>query len=403
MWIERDFSVNRQSQARLPIGILVGPRQVGKTHLLLHELGANLRVLSLDDLTTREQLQSDPALMLGDLDRPVLIDEAQYAPAVFPELKRRIDEHRLALVNDRNPKPLPEIWMTGSNMTLLDQEVRESLAGRASYHHLHGLSVHELKDRFRFEDVLFRGGWPELYRDRTLNPINYLNDIIRVFVEKDIIQASGILKTGAFLKALRLLAGRTAQTLVSSEVGAQAGVKGETLSDWVSLLSRNGVIHELPPYFSNRNKRIIKSPRIHFLDIGLATRLQGWQSSDPVLQGPAAGALFESLVYSELIKTRDHLGCAMQLYSYRTKEGEEVDFLMELENRSGPPMGIAIEVKLAVQGQVSPVWPKHIKRDFESLQHLWCVTLGGSPRVLKDGTQVFPITELASRILELAR
>jgi len=403
MWIERDFSVNRQSQARLPIGILVGPRQVGKTHLLLHELGANLRVLSLDDLTTREQLQSDPALMLGDMDRPVLIDEAQYAPAVFPELKRRIDEHRLALVNGRNPKPLPEIWMTGSNMTLLDQEVRESLAGRASYYHLHGLSVHELKDRFRFEDVLFRGGWPELYRDPTLNPIHYLNDIIRVFVEKDIIQASGILKTGAFLKALRLLAGRTAQTLVASEVGAQAGVKGETLSDWVSLLSRNGVIHELPPYFSNRNKRIIKSPRIHFLDIGLATRLQGWQSSDPVLQGPAAGALFESLVYSELIKTRDHLGCAIQLYSYRTKEGEEVDFLMELENHSGPPMGIAIEVKLAVQGQVSPVWPKHIKRDFEPLQHLWCVTLGGHPRVLKDGTQVFPITELASRILELAR
>lgn len=401
MWIERDFSIKNQSSGRLPIGILVGPRQVGKTNLLLHELGSNLRVLSLDDLSTREQLQSDPALMLGALDIPLLIDEAQYAPAVFPELKKRIDEHRLALVNNRPTRPLPEIWMTGSNMTLLDQGVRESLAGRASYHQLHGLSVHELKGQFRFEEMLFRGGWPELYRDKTLNPIAYLNDTIRVFIEKDIIHASGVLKSGAFLKALKLLAGRTAQTLVASEIGAQAGVKGETLSEWVHLLSRNGVLHELPPYFSNRNKRIIKSPRIHFMDIGLATRLQGWQAADPVLQSPAVGALFESLVYSELIKTRDHLGCTLQVHAYRTKDGEEVDFLIELENQSGPPIGIALEAKLAVQGQAAPVWPKHIRRDFEPLKHLWCVTLGGHPRVLKDGTQVFPITELASRIREL--
>jgi len=221
-------------------------------------------------------------------------------------------------------------------------------------------------------------------------------------VERDIVAAAGIEKRGAFLQLLRLLAGRTAQLQNNADLATKLGVQVSTVSGWTDVLERMLVLRRLAPWASNIEKRLTKAPKIHFLDTGLAARLQGWRSAEPMLESPHAGHLFESLVFGELQRAIDHAHMPLALHLWRTKEGEEVDFVVTRTDR-GPvdhPHALALDAKLAIQGVRAEELPKRLAREFPSVQRMHLVTLGGERRMLSPRCMQVPIADLFDLLAE---
>jgi len=411
-WIARDLERSWHASAALPVRIVRGMRQCGKSSLL-ERLGPGRRIVSLDDAVARDLANRDPALFLAQHAPPVTIDEVQYAPPLFPELKRIVDAQRARRRHeekaDASHDRLDVAWLTGSNQILLEHAVRESLAGRVHLDVLHTLSVHELVAAGALDaraplDPMLRGGWPELYVDRVLDPSRVLDDFVLTYVERDIVQAAGIEKRGAFLQLLRLLAGRTAQLQSHADLATKVGVQVSTVSGWVEVLERMLVVRRLAPWASNLEKRLTKTPKVHFLDVGLAARLQGWRSLDPLLDSPQAGALFESLVFGEIQRAIDHARLPLAVYLWRTKEGEEVDFLVTRTDL-GPGSRakvLALDAKLAIQGVRAEGVPRRCSLEFPDLERLHLVTLGGERRALAKGCEQVPIAELFALLQEFA-
>jgi predicted AAA+ superfamily ATPase len=397
VWIPRDLG-SLLERPSLPARVLVGPRQAGKSSLLARQL-PDAVWLSLDDLQTRRRAQDDPALLLESTAlsdaRSLILDEAAHAPNLFPEVKRRIDLAR------RRGEREPDIWITGSNRVLLDRNVRESLAGRASYFFLHSLSVSELGTSATMADWFLRGGFPELYVRRELDPPRYFDDYVRTFVEKDIASTAGVQQIDAFHRALALLAARTGTLLNATDIGQLAGVKGQTVSAWLDLLEQNALALRLPPYHGSLSKRVVRTPKLYFLDVGLAAHLQGWRNVEPLLVSPHAGALFESLVLGELVRARDHRGLALSLHFWRTKEGEEVDFLIEFHGAAGTRW-LGIEAKLGIQNVNPLAIPTALSRQLPALRELWIVTPGGEETRASSTSLQVPIRALARRLDEFA-
>jgi predicted AAA+ superfamily ATPase len=394
VWFPRDFQ-RLLGEPALPVRVLVGPRQCGKSALLARLLPDAIW-LSLDDLDVRVRAQEDPALLLdsastSDAARPIVVDEAAYAPNLFPEIKRRIDVARRAGLVE------PSFWLTGSNRVLLDGAVRESLAGRATYYALHTLGVSELAEHAEIGDWLLRGGFPELYVRRELSPSRYLEDYVRTFVEKDVAVTAGVSRLHEFRRALRLLAARTGQALNATDVGQLAGVKGQTITTWLALLEQNALAFALPPYHSNLSKRLVRTPKLYFLDTGLAAFLQGWRALEPLLASPQVGALFENLVLGELVRARDHRGLSLNLQYFRTKEGDEVDFLVEAHGARGTRW-FAIEAKFAIQRVEAVAPPRALRALLPEIEEVWVVTPGGDEAKLSASSRRVPITRLADRI-----
>jgi predicted AAA+ superfamily ATPase len=344
MWIQRDF-LNfflSHPQKTLPVKVLRGPRQVGKTSLL-HHLGTHKLVL-FDDLSIRTLAQENPSLFFEQFTGPLILDEATLAPHIFSELKKRIDLERRQR-QDTEASLSIDIWITGSNQTLLQKEVQESLAGRANYFFLNTLSLHELENTFHqpvsLQTLFLRGGWPELHASVELDAVQYLNDFIATFIERDIVTAAGIEKKSAFTKTLQLVAARIAQLLNYSDIAKNVGVDTTTVQAWVALLDQNGIARILQPYYTNLNQRLIKTPKIYLEDTGLAVRLQGWSEFEPLLLSPYFGHLFENLVLAEITRFFINRGMSPQIYFLRSKEQVEVDFLVCLSNQRF----LAIEVK----------------------------------------------------------
>lgn len=348
MWIQRDFSrflATAKQKSILPVKILQGPRQVGKTSLLNH-LGTHQLVL-FDDLGIRQLANDNPALFFDQFRGPLILDEATLAPEIFPEIKKRVDEQRRLLRSQDTPMTF-DVWITGSNQTLLHQSVRESLTGRAHYFTLNTLSLHEIAQQLKdfsnqssFSSIFMRGGWPELYVSPEISPISYLNDFIATFIEKDIVSAAGIEKKAAFARALQLAAGRVGQLLNYSDIAKNIGVDITTLQSWMALLEENAILRIVHPFYNNLNQRLIKTPKLYFEDVALAARLQGWAQIEPLMISPYFGGLLENLALIEITRFFTNQGQLPQIYFVRSKEKEEIDFLIRLSNERY----IAVEVK----------------------------------------------------------
>jgi predicted AAA+ superfamily ATPase len=345
MWIERDFFnylTKGDLTIGLPIRILKGPRQVGKTSLLDH-LGTHQLIL-FDDLGIRTLANENPSLFMDQFTGPMILDEATLAPSLFPEIKKRIDEQRRKSRSQNLPVTL-DVWITGSNQTLLQRSVQESLAGRASYYYLNTLSLHEIKEFDEKQVVLrtlfMKGGWPELYVNSELSHVHYLNDFISTFIEKDIVSAAGIEKKAAFIKSLQICSGRVGQLINYSDISKTIGVDLTTVQSWLAILEQNGIVRTVQPYFSNLNQRLIKSPKIYFEDVGLSVRLQGWSEFDPLFVSSYFGSLVENLAFSEISRFFSNRGWPAEIFFLRSKEKVEIDFLIQLPNQRF----IAIEVK----------------------------------------------------------
>ncbi|MCE2983122.1 MAG: ATP-binding protein [Parachlamydia sp.] len=344
--------------------------------------------------------ERDPALFIAQYPPPLLIDEVQYAPNVFPEIKRIIDQiKRENVFSSDSIKPQVLFRLTGSNHILLDKNVKETLVGRASYFCMNTLSVNELKNAFpdiSINRILFHGGWPELYTNPHLDPIQYLNDYILNYIEKDIVLSAGIAKKKEFHIALGMIAACTANLLNHSSLAKDSGIKSVTINEWISILERTQLLYLLQPAESNLNKRLIKTPKVYFMDTGLAARLQGWLEFHPMIQSPQAGALFETLVLSEIVKCKMNFGKNWKISMWRTKEGEEVDFL--LENEKGDLL--ALDAKLGIMG-VDPIKiPSNLAKTFPQLKEIIIVSYDGQSLRLSKECHQIPLKNLTEYLLQ---
>ncbi len=328
MWIKRDLEMVLSDEKDW-IQVLRGPRQTGKSSLFL-KIDEKFKYLTLDDFNLKELANDDPELFVKQFfTESILIHEIQYAPNLFPALKRIVDLYRQKDSNSRKTI----IRLTGSNQILLDRNVKESLSGRAAYYDLNTLSVHEIlnfKDQ-TIQEIIFKGGWPEIYRYPEINVKNYLDNYINTYIEKDIILTANIDKKYEFLKFVKLLASRVSQILDYSSLANECGVDQKTIKTWIYYLEQMKIIYLLQPYFSNLSSRLVKKPKVYFLDTGLVCRLQGWTFSDPMNLFSQQGFLFENLVFSEIYKTNINFKLGWNLYYWRSRSGEEVDFLIEIK------------------------------------------------------------------------
>lgn len=396
MYVIRDFFETLRRSSQLESVMLWGPRQVGKTTLLS---GLDIRSsLFLEDLSVRQKCQRDPALALSDLPLPCLIDEAQYAPNLFPEIKLRIDRYRREhlLTNQTTPTMY---YITGSNRLLLDKNVKESLAGRSHLYSLHGFSAREIFANFPSATVntlMWKGGFPELYTHPEMSPQRYLNDYILSFVEKDIALFSGIEKLNEFQTVLGLLAARTGQFINISEIAGAAGVDQKTVTSWMSALQSNFIIDLVPPFHSNLSKRITKMKKLYFFDAGLCSRLQGHNDATAIWNSSQAGALFETLVFSEIMKTKANFLKDWRLFTWKTKAQAEIDFILQMDKRT-----IFIEVKMAIHGAMPFSLDQEARKVFPPPHKKIVVTVGGESGPLDHETTSVPLAQLGNYLLEL--
>ena len=320
-----------------PVWLLLGPRQVGKSSLL-HRCADGHAYVSLDDLDTRERANRDPVLFVKDLTPPFVIDEIQYAPRLLSPIKQMVDAGGL--------EP-GAIRLTGSQSYQVMEGVTETLAGRVAILNLLGLSDEEKAlspilppdDYFR---RILETGFPKLcgIEDRAARDL-YLSSYVQTYIERDIRELLRIEKRREFETFVKLCALRTGQIVNYDDLARDSSVSAGTAKSWLSLLEDGFLIRLLPPYFTNRTRRMIKSPKLYFLDAGLAAWLGGWRTAEAARLGPMGGALFETHVLAEVIKRFRHRAREVDIRFWRTRDGQEIDFLIESDGRTWP-----VEVKI---------------------------------------------------------
>jgi predicted AAA+ superfamily ATPase len=264
-----------------------------------------------------------------------------------------------------------------------------------SFFNLNTLSVREVLSAksIPIQQILYKGGWPELHAVEGIDPKEYLDNYISSYIEKDIILSAGIQKRREFLRFIQLLAGRVGNLLDLTGLGREVGVEANTIRDWISVLEQMHIIALVPPYHSNLSSRLVKSPKVYFLDTGLACRLQGWTESNPILTSPQQGGLFKSLVYSEIHKLINNHRLDWKIWHWRSRDGEEIDFLLQL----GPQQMVFVEAKVSPQKSPQHTKYSEVKKVFkESIPDLLVCYQEGE-RVLNN--QV-PIRRLGDTLLQ---
>lgn len=295
-----------------PAVVLTGPRQSGKT-TLLRSLFPKADYVLLEDPDVIARVEADPRAFLDGLRLPVILDEIQSIPELFRYVRSRIDA---------SPKQRGRWILTGSQEAPLMQGVSESMAGRAAILQLLPLSYRE--DR---RVSILRGGFPACVKIRKL-PKLWFSSYLQTYLERDLRQILSVQNLGTFRRFLSLLASRHGQILNRSDIAAPLGVSVPTVQQWISVLEITQQIVLVPPFFENFGKRLIKSPRVYFLDSGLLCHLLGIETANELEKSPFYGAIFEGFIASEIIKFQANSGGRKELYFFRDEQGLEVDFVV---------------------------------------------------------------------------
>lgn len=311
-----------------PVVILTGARQTGKSTLCKSLLGKSHDYVSLEDPDQRRIALEDPRTFLKNHPAPAIFDEIQYAPELPSYLQGIVDADR---------RRAGQYILTGSQNFLMMQKVSQSLAGRAALLALYPCSVEEIdgkKASLRSEpatvaDWILRGGYPELRARPELDRRTWCGSYIRLYLERDVRQLLNVGDLQTFERFLRLIAIRTGQILNLSDLARDSGVSVPTAKRWISVLEASYQVYLLPPFFANLSKRLVKSPKIYFGDTALASYLMGIHDPEVLLQGPFLGPLFETAVVLEHLKWASFQGETPSLSYFRTKDGTEVDLMIE--------------------------------------------------------------------------
>ncbi|MDO5469916.1 MAG: ATP-binding protein [Akkermansia sp.] len=391
--------------AHYPCILLTGARQVGKSTLLEELRPEGMNYVTLDDYLLAEEAKRDPIGFLQRHKAPLFIDEVQYAPELLRAIKMRVDaEKRNGLY-----------WLAGSQHFHLMQGVSESLAGRVGILDLHSMSqreclglgstasvfdpenpaavasadaacdIHELYHR------IWRGGYPVLSKDKALEPATFFDSYVRTYLERDVNQLAQVGNRAAFLKLMQSAAMRSGQQLVYTDLARDAEVSPNTAKAWVAMLEATGIISLLQPYSTNSTKRLTKTPKLYFMDTGLCSWLAGWQSPPALMNSPFAGAILETWVYGQLIRSFNHNGSRPRLYFFRDARGTaEVDFLL-VQNGIIYPM----EVKRSSSPTATDL--RHTAKIPPGMFELTpgiIFSTAEQPYTLENGIRTFPVSML---------
>lgn len=338
--------INRELETQLlkalasfPAIVLTGPRRAGKTWLLRHLLPkAQYYLLEEPDVLSR--VQADPQGFLDSVAGPAVLDEIQNAPELFAYIRARID---------RNPRRMGQWILTGSPEAPLMQGVTESMAGRAAILHLLPMSSRETD-----KVSLLRGGYPEVLARPSAAKL-WFSSYLQTYLERDVRAVTDVRDLATFRRFLALVATRHGQMLNKTDLASPLGVSVPTITQWLNVLEITSQIMLVPPYYKNAGKRLVKSPKLYVADSGLAAYLLGVDTAAELAKSPFAGALFEGLVGSEIMKAQTAQGKRKELYYFRDEQGLEVDFvipgkagsvhLVECKNTSTPTASMAVPVQ----------------------------------------------------------
>jgi uncharacterized protein len=383
---------------QFPVLMLTGPRQVGKTTFLKHISQNDRQYVSFDDPDARLLAQEDPVMFFRRYRPPVLIDEIQYAPNILTYIKMQVDQ-------DRKPGMF---WLTGSQQFHMMKGISETLAGRVAIMNILGFSGRERhqvqiempaflptseqlekRQNMTAESVniyqdIWKGSFPALVTGEVRDWEIFYSSYLRTYLERDVRDLTQVGNEGAFLKFLKACAARTGQLLNLSELARDTDITVKTARSWLSILEASFQVYLLEPYHTNLTKRLVKRPKLYFLDTGLCSYLCQWTSPDALEAGAMSGAILETYVLAEILKSWWYQGKSPSLYYYRDKDMVEVDFVLYQDGKFYP-----LEVKKS--GSPKMDWIKNIKR----LQGLGEIGSGGviclSNDLLSNGNGLFTI------------
>ena len=347
-----------------PVIMITGPRQVGKTTLLNHLVSISdkkINYVSLDNLIVRSQAIEDPELFLRTYETPLIIDEFQYAPDLLSYIKLKVDNERKNEMFGDGKKVGTLYYLTGSQVFQTMRNVSESLAGRIGILDLYGFSEREienksepiflpdiamLKNKERTEtkstseifEKIINGSFPEVNNKDGRNREQFYETYIRTYIERDIRQLINIKDEIKFLKFLSSVAARTAQEYNAMDIANDIGIDSKTVDEWISILKNTNLIFMLQSYSNNNIQKAIKRPKIYFMDTGLACYLTGYMSSQTLEKSAYNGAIFETYIISEIIKsyTNNGIDPRTKLYYYRDTNQKEIDLLVFYDNKVYP-------------------------------------------------------------------
>ena len=333
--IKRDIEaelINLSTQ--YPVLTITGPRQAGKT-TLARMVFANYNYCNLELPDIRQLAFEDPRALFFSFPPPVIIDEVQRVPELLSYIQ---------VMADQNDRP-GQFILTGSHHLNLHEAITQSLAGRTALLTLYPLSIKELSQagyNLSRDEFIFTGFLPRIYKDK-LEPHKAYRNYYQTYIERDLRQVSNIRNLDHYEKFLHLLAGRIGQLVNLHALSADIGVSSTTLGEWLSILEASFIIFRLKPYHANFGKRIVKTPKLYFTDVGLAAYLLGINEIEQVARDPLLGSLFENMVVVEVLKTRMNQGLEPALYFYRDANQKEVDLLYKKGSELFP-----VEIKAAM-------------------------------------------------------
>ena len=334
-----------------PVVLVTGPRQVGKTTMLQKLMeGTSRSYVSLDDLNERSIAKNDPELFLQLHKPPVLIDEVQYAPELFTYIKIYVD---------RNHNP-GDFWLTGSQVFKLMRGVQESLAGRVAVLSLTSLSQAEIcngkmepftvdiealsertkerkpADAREIFDRIFKGSMPAIVSGKNSNSQIFYSSYLTTYIERDVKELSDAIDSLKFLNFITAAAARCSQMLNIADIARDADISQKQAKDWLGILETLGIIFYLHPYSNNLLKRLVKTPKLYFYDMGLVCYLTKWSSAETLESGAMNGAVLENYVVAEIMKTYLNSGKEPFMYYYRDKDAKEIDIVLEHDGVLNP-------------------------------------------------------------------
>lgn len=350
MYIQRTLENTIKRASRLfPVVLITGPRQVGKTTVFKNCEKVGRNYISLDIIEYRESAKKDPQRFLERYRTPLLIDEIQYAPQLLPYIKAIVDKE----------KKKGMYWITGSQQFNLMANVTESLAGRVGVLNLQGFSQSEkdktpaskpflpLKKNFTAKEKtdtgkkniyqrIWKGSYPALFLKSNKDWNLFYESYMSTYIERDVKQIVNVSNELLFINFMKVLAARTSQILNYANIANEVGVNETTIKSWISILQTSGIIYLLPPYSNNLTNRIIKTPKMYFMDTGLACFLTKWNMPETLEDGAFSGAILETYTVSEILKSYWHNGVTPAIYFYRDKDKREVDIILEENGKLYP-------------------------------------------------------------------